>query len=395
MLLNILLLLAGIAGLVVSADILVRARLHSETPLGFRFSRRIDSGCFEPRPRTCRQHCCQLRGNGQVVFGNIIGSNIFNILGILGVAGLIRVLAVSKSTAWREIPFVVAGGILLLFLVLDGWHGGENQLSRLDGVVLLVAFTGFFAYVFRMALRGRAETNAGTGYIGEMPLVLAVLAVLGGLIGLFFGGRLVVEQATALARSLGVSDRLIALTIVSAGTSFPELATSAVAAWRGKADIAIGNVVGSNIFNVLFILGVSALIKPVTWNGEADMTIDLGIMIASSLLLFGAMYTFGRRKLDRIEAGIFLVGMLAYTLWSLRVAPGFFGSSLQPEEMLFSCNFEQNRASFVVYLGYRRKLSASVWLQEFVRGCTGFDWIVGEFAACRGVGVPVKKAEAK
>ncbi|HOG64499.1 MAG TPA: calcium/sodium antiporter [Spirochaetota bacterium] len=317
MLLNILLLLAGIAGLVVSADILVRgassiARRLSVSDLVVGLTV-VAFGTSAPE--LVVNIVASSEGNGQVVFGNIIGSNIFNILGILGVAGLIRVLAVSKSTAWREIPFVVAGGILLLFLVLDGWHGGENQLSRLDGVVLLVAFTGFFAYVFRMALRGRAETNAGTGYIGEMPLVLAVLAVLGGLIGLFFGGRLVVEQATALARSLGVSDRLIALTIVSAGTSFPELATSAVAAWRGKADIAIGNVVGSNIFNVLFILGVSALIKPVTWNGEADMTIDLGIMIASSLLLFGAMYTFGRRKLDRIEAGIFLVGMLAYTLW--------------------------------------------------------------------------------
>ena len=317
MFLDIVLLLAGIVGLIVAADVLVRGassiarRLSvSDLVVGLTI---VAFGTSAPE--LVVNLVASSEGNGQVVFGNIIGSNIFNILGILGIAGLIRALAVSRSTAWKEIPFVVGSGVLLLGLVSDGWHGGPDQLSRLDGFILLAAFAAFFVYVFRMAQRGRDEGPARDGQVQEMPVPLAGLAILAGLTGLFFGGKLVVEQATTLARALGVSDRMIALTIVSAGTSFPELATSAVAAWRGKADIAIGNVVGSCIFNILCILGLSGLVRPQAWEGASAMTLDLVVMLGASLLLFAAMYTFGRRKLDRIEAGAFLAGMAAYMFW--------------------------------------------------------------------------------
>jgi cation:H+ antiporter len=321
MLLTVVLLLAGIAGLVFSADILVRGassiakRLSvSDLVVGLTI---VAFGTSAPE--LVINLVASSEGNAQVVFGNIIGSNIFNILGILGIAGLVRVLVVSKSTAWKEIPFVVGSGFLILLLVSDGWHGGTDRLSRFDGVILLAAFASFYFYVFRLAVRGRSKALAPTlSFDGIMPVYLGVLSVLAGLAGLFFGGQLVIGQAVVLASALGVSDRMIALTVVSAGTSFPELATSVVAAVRGKADIAVGNVVGSCIFNSLLVLGLSAVVCPLAWVGTSAMISDLLVMIGASLLLLAAMYTFGRRRLDRIEAGFFLVGIITYMVFVIQ-----------------------------------------------------------------------------
>jgi len=243
-----------------------------------------------------------------IVFGNVIGSNNFNLFIILGISGLIIPLSVQSSTVWKEIPFSFFAAIILFLLANAYLFSGNPLLSRWDGVILLVCFVAFLYYV---ATQLKSDPEAEQVEAKDYSTLKIWTLILVGLIGLVGGGKLVVDNAVSMAQTLGVSEKIIGLTIVAAGTSLPELATSVVAAMRKNTDIAIGNIVGSNIFNLFLILGVSSLIRPLAYN--ISFNTDLYILGAGTIFLFLAMFTGKRQKLDRWEALILLTSYLLYT----------------------------------------------------------------------------------
>lgn len=251
-----------------------------------------------------------VKGDAGIALGNILGSNTANILLILGICSVIRPLAVTKGTVWKEIPLSLLAAVLVWVLgnevLIDG--GESAVLGRSDGIVLICFFIVFIYYSVGIAreIRGMDEKLPGGG---RGPAGIGVLICVG-LVCLIVGSKWVVNGAVKLAAALGVSQTVIGLTIVAVGTSLPELTTSAVAAWRGNSEIAIGNVVGSNIFNIFFILGISAVVRPLPFG--AEQSIDAGVVVAASLLLLLFMLTGKRRVLDRWEGGVFIVGYVVY-----------------------------------------------------------------------------------
>ncbi|MBB6481342.1 calcium/sodium antiporter [Spirochaeta isovalerica] len=253
-----------------------------------------------------------LSGANSITLGNILGSNIFNILLILGISSLIYPLEVKKSTTWIEIPLCLLSGLVLLVLANDVFldKGAANDVSRSDGFILLFFFMIFMAYTFH-AMRDDSLQMQQIADAVEIKMTRTVSALLAGLFLLFAGGKLIVDNSVAIAEYFGVSQRIIGLTIISTGTSLPELATSTVAAFRKKTDIAIGNIVGSNIFNVFFILGISAGISPLAIFGDS-FNPDLALNLIASILLFLFVFTGGGRKIQRWEGGVFLVLYAGY-----------------------------------------------------------------------------------
>lgn len=250
------------------------------------------------------------QGNADIVFGNVIGSNNFNLFIILGIAGIITPLTVQSSTVWKEIPISLLAALVLLFLANDSFFSNnENILGRFDGIMLFALFALFLVYVYKQL---RTEVNSTT-VEKQRPVIVLIGLVFLGLTGLVAGGRLVVTSAVEIATLLGVSEKIIGLTIVAAGTSMPELATSVVAAIKKNSDIAVGNIIGSNIFNVFFILSASSLIKPITFN--SSFNIDIYLLIGGTIFLFAAMFTGMKKKLDRWEAALLLIVYLGYTVW--------------------------------------------------------------------------------
>lgn len=255
-----------------------------------------------------------IEDHDEVVFGNIIGSNIFNLFLILGVAGVIHPLNVQRDTVLKEVPFSLGATIILFFLINDTMFGTGiiDRANLVDGIVLLLLFLVFLAYVFvSMKNRILEEKQKDIAVITNNWEI--TLRIAGGLIGLGVGGKLVVDNAVTVAEIYGVSEKLIGLTIVAAGTSLPELATSAVAAFKRKADIAIGNIVGSNIFNILLVLGVSTVVSPLDYNNVLNT--DLYILIAGTLMLLLFMFTINTKRLDRWESFIYLMSFIAYMIF--------------------------------------------------------------------------------
>lgn len=251
-----------------------------------------------------------IQGHQGIVFGNIIGSNNFNLFIILGITGLITPLLVRSSTVWREIP-ISFFAVVLLFLLSNGiFKGQQTLLSRFDGLLLLAMFGFFLFYVSKQLKRDNADHVSTAGETSDLKLSGLILA---GLLLLVLGGRLVVTGAVEMATRLGVSETVIGLTIVAAGTSLPELVTSVVAALKKNIDIAVGNIIGSNIFNIILILGVSSLVRPVVF--DTAMNTDLALLALGTLFLFLAMFTGQKRKLDRWEAAILLAVYLGYTVY--------------------------------------------------------------------------------
>jgi len=252
-----------------------------------------------------------LSSHSDIVFGNIIGSNVFNILVILGISGIIYPLTVQSNTVWKEIPFSFLAVLLLFMLVNDKviFHSTQNQLSSLDGLIFIGLFIVFLVYVFGISRIMSTDTLAVKVY---SPLK-TVLFVIVGFACLFIGGKLVIDNSIQLARQLLVSEKLIAITIVAGGTSLPELATSVVAAYKRKCDIAIGNIVGSNIFNIFFILGISSFIKSSPYNPAFN--VDLLVLIVATLVLFVTMFTGSNRRLDRWEAVVFVITYIIYLIF--------------------------------------------------------------------------------
>lgn len=251
-----------------------------------------------------------LKGNVDIAIGNVLGSNISNIFLVLGISALIYPLKVTEGTVWKEIPFSLLAIIVLGIMVNGQLINSETQniLSRSDGLLLLLFFTIFIYYSCSIA----AEVDGMDEQfpVGTHSLLKSILMVILGLAGLTLGGKWIVDGAVKIAASFGMSESLVGLTIVAVGTSLPELATSAAAAYKKKADIAVGNIVGSNIFNILFVLGISSLIKPLPF--EDSSNVDIAVVIFASLLLFISMFTWKKHSLDRREGTVFLVFYLLY-----------------------------------------------------------------------------------
>ena len=257
-------------------------------------------------------------GKTDIAVGNIIGSNIANVLLILGLTAVIYPLQVSKGTVWKEIPFSFLAALVLCLLANDILIDAAPtaQLSRIDGMVFLCFFVLFLYYTAGIA---QAVEGAATHVPDQEHSPLkSILYILLGLAGLVFGGRFIVEGAVAIAKGLGISETVIGLTVVAVGTSLPELATSVVAAYKKNVDIAVGNVVGSNIFNVFFILGISACIRPLTI--AAGTNLALMMTVASSGLLFLTMFTGRRRILERWEGLVFILVYGGYTGYLLFIS---------------------------------------------------------------------------
>jgi cation:H+ antiporter len=244
-----------------------------------------------------------------IVFGNVLGSNIFNVFVILGLSALFNPLSVGRGTVWKEIPFTFAAAAAFLVLANDAlWTGGPDAISRFDGALLLVFFLAFMIYINAVAREFQKNNIAAKRHEHGMPATLGLIAI--GLVALILGSKLVVNGATRLALLFGVSDALIALTIVSAGTSLPELCTSVVAAAKKNADIAVGNIIGSNIFNLLLILGISAVIRPQPY--DTAFNADAIVGLSGCVLAFIFMFTWRKGVFDRIEGAIFLASYLMY-----------------------------------------------------------------------------------
>lgn len=254
-----------------------------------------------------------IKGNTDIAIGNILGSNIINILLILGISSIICPLTVNKGTTWKEIPFAFLAVLVLFFLVSDktvelgAWMG----LSRMDGMILISFFAIFLYYVLSIAKNNESNSS------GENPKVYQVwksyLMIISGLVGLVVGGKWIVDGAVYFATLLGVSQSLIGLTVVAIGTSLPELATSAVAAYRKNIDIAVGNIVGSNIFNIFWILGVSAIIRPLPFS--TSLIFDLFITLIATIFLFLSLFTYKRRTIDRVEGFLFIIFYIIYIVY--------------------------------------------------------------------------------
>lgn len=243
-------------------------------------------------------------GNAGITIGNVLGSNIMNVLVILGITSVITAIAVQKSTIRYELPFMLGITLLLMWL---GWTG--NEIVFWEGVVLWVFFLIYLTYLFIMAKKGQADEEEEK----NRALWLQIVMLVTGVAGIVLGSDLTVDNASKIAAALGMDDRLIGLTIVAFGTSLPELVTSITAATKGKADIAIGNIVGSNIFNILFVVGTTALITPVTF--KSSFLIDSVVAIAAGLLLWFGVWK--EQKLKRPVGIIMLVAYAAYFIYLL------------------------------------------------------------------------------
>ena len=263
-----------------------------------------------------------IKGNADIAVGNVLGSNIFNILMILGITALFSPIRLTSNNVKKDIPFALLAAFVLCTFGCSTWLDNTtvNTISRVGGILLLSLFGVFMAYtIYSSSSNQAADTpDNSQGSIKATPVWKAILMVLGGLCGLVFGGDMFVNSASAIARSLGVSDAVIAVTIVAGGTSMPELASCLVAAKKKNTDQALGNVIGSNVSNIFLILGGSATIHPLVMSGTKPL--DLITLMIASLLVFIFAFTFKKKQIDRIEGALLVciyIGFIALTLHSL------------------------------------------------------------------------------
>ena len=242
-----------------------------------------------------------LKGSADIAIGNVVGSNIFNTLMIVGCTALFAPIVISRNTLRKEIPLCILSSIVLLICANDVFldHSSENIISTTDGLLLLCFFIIFLGYTFAIAFQGKKEGETEEE-IKQLPMWRSILYIIGGLVALIAGGNFFVDGASGIARNLGVG-----------GTSLPELATSIVAALKKNPEIAIGNVIGSNLFNIFFVLGCSASITPLHLTGITNM--DLLVLVGSSILLWIFGLFFAKRTITRIEGSILILCYIAYT----------------------------------------------------------------------------------
>lgn len=256
-----------------------------------------------------------IRNSGDIAFGNIVGSNIVNILLILGISGIIGSLKVQSSTVWKEIPFSLLAVIVLVVFanahVLDKLN--FNSILKFEGIVLVLFFIIFLYYVFGLVRKNKLKLDDKKIEIKKYSGRIIFLMIIGGLIALYFGGKWTVDGAILIARAFGLSEYFIGLTIVAVGTSLPELVTSIVAAIKKQNDLAVGNIVGSNIFNIFWILGLTAIINPIVIPVSAN--IDLLVLLVATVLLFVFMFLGKRHELDRWQGIMFVIMYVVYVVY--------------------------------------------------------------------------------
>lgn len=306
MIVDIILLVAGLALIVFGADWLVdgassvaRKAGISEFVIGLTIV-----GFGTSCPELVVSLTGAVQGNADIAIGNVVGSNIFNVLMILGVTAVIAPVAMTRANARIDIPMTL--GVTVLFMVL-GLTG--NGINRIEGIVMLLVFAAYIYYCFKF---DKPSEGAETGQQKERSVWVAVILIAAGLAGLIFGGQLFVGHATNIAHAIGVSDKVIALTLLAGGTSLPELATCIAAAVRHKDQLAMGNVLGSNVFNILLILGCSSVITPLS---TAAMTVvDFAALLFSVMILLFCAYTGKRDRVDRWEGIVMILVYVAYTV---------------------------------------------------------------------------------
>lgn len=263
-----------------------------------------------------------LKGSGDIAMGNVLGSNIANVLLIMGVTALILPFPIERLQRRRDIPFVILASLFVMLIANDTIVPGiqTNSLSRLDGIVLLVCFIVYMCWVVvqkgkdpKKALE-EADEEASSSLAGKNPWLLWGIAIVS-LVALIWGGNMFLDSAKNLARAWGMSEAVIAITIVAVGTSLPELVTAVIAASKKNPQLALGNVIGSNLFNLMFILGTASTVKPLQF---VDINMwDYVVMMVSAVMLFIVLYTFKKNKFDRIEGAVFLFGYIAYVIYLL------------------------------------------------------------------------------
>ena len=315
MIIQILILIGGLLLILLGANYLVEG--SSSVARKFGISEFVIGltivGIGTSTPEMVVSFLSSFQGKAEMAIGNIVGSNIFNILMILGVTALVAPLAITKSNLKKDIPINIGVTILLIILGMNFtiFGFGKDQLSRVDGIILLALFAWYLWSSFKGDVAD--ETKEDTA---ERRTSISILMIIGGLAGLIIGGRLFVNSATELAKMFGVSDKFIAITVMAAGTSMPELATCVVAAAKGRGQLALGNVLGSNISNILLILGGAAVIHPLSFSGMT--VVDLGTILIAGIFIMLSAYMFRKKTLDRVEGAIFLLCEAAY-MWYLIV----------------------------------------------------------------------------
>lgn len=313
MIVDIILLIVGLAMVVFGADFLVDGASAVARRLGiseFVIGLTI-VGFGTSCPELVVSVTGAIAGNSDVSIGNVVGSNIFNSMLILGVTAVIAPMAITSSNKKRDIPITLFVTVLLiLFGMKNTFFGiGQNGISRIEGIVFLILFAFYIFLCFKFD-DGSAQEEAD---IKQMSVFKSVLAIAAGLAGLIFGGNFFVDSATSIAHQLGVSDKFIAITLLAGGTSLPELATCIVAAAKNKGQLALGNILGSNVFNILLILGTSAVIHPLSF---ASMNlVDMGVLLLSALLIFTSSYTGKKNVLDRFDGTLLLLCEAGYMVW--------------------------------------------------------------------------------
>ena len=253
-----------------------------------------------------------IQGKADMAIGNVVGSNIFNTFVILGITALICPLAITKESLKRDLPLniIVTGLLILLGMKATIFGMGSDNLTRIDGLILLAILVLYFRMLLKKPKGEIEKSDEAEESTKIYSTGKSVILIIAGLIGLVFGGRLFVDSATEIALHFNMSEKFIALTIMAAGTSLPELATSVVAALKGRGQLALGNVLGSNIFNILLILGGSALIQPLSFSSMTP--VDLGAVMIGAIFMLTSAYTFKTYKLDRFEAVILLLMEAGY-----------------------------------------------------------------------------------
>lgn len=305
MLAQVLLLIFGIVVVLKSADWLTNGAVGLATKLGIS---QIVIGLTivaigTSMPEFFVSIVSAIKGTPDLAVGNIVGSNIFNVLLIVGVAATVAPIAIQRATVRRDIPIAIVASIMLTFMMLD------DNISRIDALILFAAFIAFIWITLRNSKNDANEKDASTEKV--IPTWKSVLFIIFGLVGLVLGSNIFVDNASSLAHGWGISDAVIGLTIVAGGTSLPELATSAVAARKGDSGIAIGNVLGSNVFNILMILGLTGIISPM--HIQNITYIDMAVMVISMALFW--LFSFTKLRVERWEGCVLIACFLGYITW--------------------------------------------------------------------------------
>lgn len=316
MILQFLILLAGLALILFGANWLVdgSSSIAKKTGMSEFIIGLTIVGIGTSTPEMVVSFISSLQGKADMAIGNIVGSNIFNTFVILGITAIISPLIITKDSLKRDIPLNIGVTVLLIALGMKGtiFGLGCDTLTRVDGLIMLT----IMALYFRMLLKQPKQTDVGSDEEETTKVFstgMSIVLILVGLGCLVFGGKLFVDSATEIALYYNMSEKFIGLTIMAAGTSLPELATSAVAAIKGKGQLALGNVIGSNISNILLILGGSALINPLSFGSMTP--VDLGVVIAGAIFLFISAFIFKKNMLGRIEGVILLLLEAGYMTW--------------------------------------------------------------------------------